>query len=298
MIYTLTLNPAVDREYRVAEIGFDSVLRASDTRSDAGGKGFNVSRMLAILGASSTAVALAGGKAGEWLEQELNQRGIETRFIWVDGETRTNTTIVAPDRHIKVNEAGPQISHAVADNLFELVQGLVKPGDWWVLAGSLPPGLPTSAYAGLIRLIKQDGGRVFLDTAGEPLRMAMSSGPDWIKPNEAEAAELTRKIDPAEALAWFKQNGINQVAISLGKDGVMFYEDEQLYHFRPPEIVEQNPIGAGDAFVGGMVYGLANNRSVKKSVQLGLVCGAVAASKVGTDFGSREEVETLLAVTE
>ncbi|MEM8858046.1 MAG: 1-phosphofructokinase family hexose kinase [Chloroflexota bacterium] len=297
MIYTVTLNPAIDREYRVPEISFDSVLRATETRSDPGGKGFNVSRMLSALGEHSTAIALAGGKSGEWLEQQLNESGISTKFIWVDEDTRTNTTIVTAETHIKVNEAGPQISQAGADQLFELVQSLVQPGDWWVLAGSLPPGLPKTAYAGLIRLIREDGGRVFLDTAGEPLRLSLSSGPDWIKPNEVEAADLTGKANPRDAIDWFHENGIGQVAISLGKDGVMFVENGEMQHFHPPEIIEQNPIGAGDAFVGGMVFGLANNHSVQDAVRLGIACGAMAASKPGTDFGSREEIDSLLKVT-
>ncbi len=295
MIYTLTLNPAIDREYRVPEIGFNSVLRASETRSDPGGKGFNVSRMLAGLGQPSTAIALAGGKAGEWLEQELNSRNIATRFVWLDqGETRTNTTIVAGHDHIKVNEAGPQVSQKAAEELFALVEGLVKPGDWWVLAGSLPPGLPTSAYAGLIRLIKHEGGMVFLDTAGESLKQALSSGPDWIKPNDKEAADLTGKSDPAEALAWFKESGLTNVAISLGKDGVIFLDGDKPVHLMPPTIVEQNPIGAGDAFVGGMVYALASDQSPEDALKLGLVCGAIAASKPGTDFGTRDEINALL----
>ena len=294
MIYTLTLNPAVDREYRVPSIEFDSVLRASETRSDPGGKGFNVSRMLAGLGEESTAIAIAGGKAGEWLEQELNERGIGTYFVWVNGETRTNTTIVTPDNHIKVNDAGPQVSQAAAEELFALVERLVRPGDWWVLAGSLPPGLPTSAYAGLIRLIKHEGGRVFLDTAGEPLRQALSSGPDWMKPNEYEAAELTGKLDMAEALMWFANRGNTEVAISLGKDGVLYAEDGVPQHVHPPSIIEQNPIGAGDAFVGGMVCGLAKGHATRHAIRLGLACGALAAAKPGTDFGTLAEVNEVL----
>ena len=295
MIYTLTLNPAVDREYRVPELGFNAVLRASETRSDPGGKGFNVSRMLAQLEQPTTAIAFAGGKAGEWLEQELNERGIATHFVWLDGgETRTNTTIVADHDHIKVNEAGPQVSQEDIGRLYALVDSLVKDGDWWVLAGSLPPGCPVSIYADLVANIKAGGGNVMLDTAGEALKQALPSQPDWIKPNEVEAADLTGQSDPAEALAWFAEKGLTQVVISLGKDGVLFFEDGGLQQIHPPTIDEQNPIGAGDAFVGGMVCGLSQGKSRRNAVQLGVVCGALAASKPGTDFGTRAEIDALL----
>ena len=85
MIYTLTLNPAVDRELAVEEIVFDTVLRASEWRVDCGGKGFNVARMLQSLGTSSVALGFAAGKSGELLDDTLQSLGIETDFVWVGG---------------------------------------------------------------------------------------------------------------------------------------------------------------------------------------------------------------------
>ncbi|MEM9777817.1 MAG: 1-phosphofructokinase family hexose kinase [Chloroflexota bacterium] len=294
MIYTLTLNPAIDREYRVSEITFDSVLRATETRSDPGGKGFNVSRMVAQLGAPTTAVAFAAGKAGEWLEEQLQGLGIATNFVWVEGETRTNTTVVADHQHIKVNEAGPEICDRSIAELLQTVRSQVKPGDWWVLAGSLPPGVPSNFYAQLVGLIQSAGGMVFLDTSGEPLRQALNSQPNWIKPNEKEAADVSGTETPADALAWFVKQGLDNVVISLGKEGSMFLQGDRAIGLKPPKILEQNPIGAGDAFVGGMVYGLVNNEARGDAIRLGLVCGSLAASKPGTDFGTKEEIETLL----
>ena len=95
MIYTVTLNPAVDRELLVPEIEFDSVLRASESRVDYGGKGFNFSRMLMSLGVSSAAIGFAGGRSGELLRDGLHSVGIQTDFVWIEGETRTNVNIVS-----------------------------------------------------------------------------------------------------------------------------------------------------------------------------------------------------------
>src|SRR4051794_19429177 len=112
MIYTVTLNPALDRELTVPALVFDDVLRASATRVDCGGKGFNVGRMLGALGAESVALGFAGGHTGSMLRDGLAALGIATDFVWVAGETRTNISIVTTryDRHIKVNEPGPTIS--------------------------------------------------------------------------------------------------------------------------------------------------------------------------------------------
>src|SRR3954451_24411287 len=112
MIYTVTLNPALDRELTVPALVFDDVLRATETRVDCGGKGFNVSRMLAALGAESIALGFAGGHTGAMLRDGLAALGIETDFVQIGGETRTNVSIVMTNdgHYVKVNEAGPTIS--------------------------------------------------------------------------------------------------------------------------------------------------------------------------------------------
>jgi fructose-1-phosphate kinase PfkB-like protein len=112
MIYTLTLNPAVDRELTVPAITYDTVLRAAQSQVDFGGKGFNVSRLLMGLGSASTAVGFLGGKTGEILQEGLQSLGIGTDFVWISGETRTNISIVTPTggHYIKVNEKGPVIA--------------------------------------------------------------------------------------------------------------------------------------------------------------------------------------------
>ena len=174
MIYTVTLNPAVDRELLVDKITFDTVLRASKWRVDCGGKGFNVARMLQSLGTSSVALGFAAGKTGELLNDELKSLGIETGFVWVDGETRTNVSIVSADRshYVKVNEPGPTISGDDLVKLMQKVQELARPGDGWVLAGSLPPGVPPSIYSDMTTILQSAGVRVFLDASGEALRLA------------------------------------------------------------------------------------------------------------------------------
>ena len=119
MIITLTPNPVLDRTLTVPHIEFDDVLRATSTRLDWGGKGFNVSRALQALGTESVAMAFAGGGTGQMLRQGLHALGIATDFVSIAGETRTNVVVVdqATGRHIKVNEAGPSISPQEHDEL-------------------------------------------------------------------------------------------------------------------------------------------------------------------------------------
>jgi len=302
MIYTITLNPAVDRELVVEEITFDTVLRASGWRVDCGGKGFNVARMLQSLGTPSVALGFAGGKTGELLNDELQSLDIETEFVWVEGETRTNVSIVNADHshYVKVNEPGPTISEEDLTKLMGKVRELARPKDSWVLAGSLPPGVPPSIYADMITILKSAGAPVFLDTSDEALRQACQAKPFLIKPNAEEAHELTGfPVDtPAEIAAAGKAiqaMGAENVIISMGRQGALLVNGQRAWLAASPEIVESNPIGAGDSMVAGLVWGLSQGHDMPEALRRGIACGAATASQSGTAVGTLSQVNALLS---
>jgi 1-phosphofructokinase family hexose kinase len=302
MIFTVTLNPAVDRELTVDRIVFDTVLRASDWRVDCGGKGFNVARMLQSLGISSVALGFAAGKSGELLSDKLKTLGIETDFVWVEGDTRTNVSIVSTDdgHYVKVNEPGPNITEADLKQLAKKIGDRVEPGDWWVLAGSLPPGVPPSYYTELIEIIQSAGAKVFLDTSDEALRQNCGAKPLLVKPNDEEAHELTGLpvSTPAEIAAVgraISAMGPVSVVISLGKEGAVLVDGGKAWFAASPEIVAANPIGAGDSMVAGIVWGLSQGGSMQDALCKGIACGAATASQKGTTVGTHEQVKELLA---
>ncbi len=305
MIFTVTLNPAVDRELTVADIVFDTVLRASDWRVDCGGKGFNVARMLKSLGVSSVALGFAAGKSGELLNDKLHSLGIETEFVWVEGETRTNVSIVSADNghYVKVNEPGPTITEADLAQLAQKIGDRVQAGDWWVLAGSLPPGVPPMYYTELITIIQSAGAKVFLDTSDEALRQNCGAKPLLVKPNDEEAHELTGLPvnTPAEIAAVGKAisaMGPVSVVISLGKQGAVLIDAGKAWLAASPKIVAANPIGAGDSMVAGIVWGLSQGDSMQDALCKGIACGAATASQKGTSVGSLAQVKELLEKVE
>ncbi len=301
MIFTVTLNPAVDREMTVGAISFDTVLRASDWRVDCGGKGFNVARMLKSLGISSVALGFAAGKSGEMLSDKLGSLGIETDFVWVDGETRTNVSIVSSEngQYVKVNEPGPVITEADLVQLANTIGDRVKAGDWWVLAGSLPPGVPPTYYTELITIIQSAGAKVFLDTSDEALRQNCAAKPLLVKPNDEEAHELTglpvsTKGEIAAVGRAISAMGPASVIISLGKEGAVLVDDAKAWLAASPEIIAANPIGAGDSMVAGVVWGLSQGDSMQDALCKGIACGAATASQKGTSVGTLEQVNQLL----
>lgn len=297
MIYTVTLNPAVDRELTIKDFAYDTVLRASDSRVDLGGKGFNVSRMLRNLETESVAMGFVGGKSGEMLEEGLNALGIRTDFVWVDGETRTNTVVIDEnhDKYLKVNESGKPVSEEKVTELIAKIMEVAQEGDWWVFAGSLPPNVPTNIYATLIEIVQSVGGFAILDASKGALGLGCEANPFLVKPNDVEIEALTEEPDLEIGANILLGRGVKNVVVSRGAEGALLMNKNGTEHVPSHKIVQKNPIGAGDSMVGGLVYGLSNGLPVVEALSWGIACGAATASKEGTTLGTKAEVEALMA---
>jgi 1-phosphofructokinase family hexose kinase len=300
MIYTLTLNPAIDRELTVLDVEFDSVLRASQLRVDLGGKGFNVSRLLKNMGVSSTAVGFLGGHAGELLQDGLQNLGISTDFVLIVGETRTNVSIVTESHshYIKVNETGPSVGADKQTELLDKIDALAKCGDWWVLAGSSPPGVADDFYARVVKVLNNHEARVILDASGESLRLGCAERPYLVKPNTEEVHALTGMpmktlAEIAVAATEIRKMGAQNVIISMGKVGALLQTSKDTWLAFSPKIKEKNPIGAGDSIVGGLVWALSQGIALEESLKWGVASGTATASLDGTEVGSRSLIEEI-----
>lgn len=301
MIYTLTLNPALDRTLTVPHLVLDEVLRASSTQLDWGGKGFNVSRALLQLGQPSTALGFAGGETGQRLERGLKSLGITTDFIRIQGETRTNVVVIeaGSGRHIKVNEPGPQVLPEELNALVSQVSQRAAPGDLWLLCGSLPPGVDPGFFSLLIDLIQSHHAKACLDTSGEPLTLGCTSGPFLVKPNRSEAEEmvgfaLNRPEDYRRAALRLFQQGVERLALSLGGDGLFLAARYGGVIARPPAVAVQSTVGAGDAALAGIIYALSHGAALDDVARWGAASGTAAAMKPGTALGSKAEIKQML----
>ncbi|MEE4176470.1 MAG: 1-phosphofructokinase [Bacteroides sp.] len=293
MIYTVTLNPALDKEYKVPQIVFDDIMRMTSMRIDFGGKGFNVSRMLQSLGAKNVALGFVGGHTGEVISAGLESLAIAVDLTPIQGETRTNISIVdqAENHYVKLNEAGPYVTQAEIDALLEKVDTLVSPGDFWVLAGSIPNGVPEDIYARIIRKINQAEAHAVLDTSGLPLQLGVEEKPFLIKPNVHELSALLGVDiqDPHQLpqyVADLHAQGIPNILVSLGDKGAFLSDSQHCWTGQTPQITAQNPIGAGDAMVAGMVWRLAEGDAIDVALPWAMACGTAAASLPGTGMPS------------
>jgi 1-phosphofructokinase len=300
VIITVTPNPVVDRTLTVPRIVFNEMVRATASRLDWGGKGFNVSRALQALGVESVAMGFVGGAAGQQLARGLGEMGITTDFVHIAGETRTNVVITDADaeRYVKVNEPGPTVRTEEVAALLDRARKRVSPEQVWVLSGSLPPGVPPDFFAQLIDLLQARGAKALLDSSEEPLRLGCAAGPYLVKPNLAEAEQVTgQRIDSEaatlHAVEFFLQQGVEWVALSAGADGLLLASKQQAAWARPPHVRELNPVGAGDALLAGIAWALKERLRFEEVARWGVAVGTTAARREGVSVGTRAEVEAL-----
>jgi tagatose 6-phosphate kinase len=262
VILTVTLNTALDITYRVRSLRPHASHRVTELTERPGGKGVNVARVLAALGHEVTATGFAGGATGRVVQQRLTAvPGLVDALVPVSGATRRTIAVVddLTGDTTQLNEPGPTVTPAEWSAFQEAYEDLLGSASAVALCGSLPPGVPVGAYAGLIRSARAAGVPVLLDTSGEPLRRGVAARPDIIKPNADELAELTGSHEPLRATQDARRRGARAVIASLGPDGLLALTPEGRWHATPPARLHGNPTGAGDSAVAGLLSGLAEN---------------------------------------
>ncbi|MCX4763072.1 1-phosphofructokinase family hexose kinase [Streptomyces sp. NBC_01275] len=262
MILTVTLNTALDVTYRVPALTPHASHRVTDVRERPGGKGLNVARVLAALGHEVTVTGFVGGATGRVVQEQLTGiSGLVDALVPVVGATRRTVAVVdaRTGDTTQLNEPGPIIAPAEWSAFQEAYEDLLVGVDAVALCGSLPPGVPVGAYAGLIRVARAAGTPVLLDTGGEPLRRAVAARPDIVKPNADELAELTGSHEPLRATQDARRRGAQSVVASLGAQGLVAATPEGRWRATLPARVHGNPTGAGDSVSAGLLSALAEH---------------------------------------
>ncbi|MEV5815466.1 1-phosphofructokinase family hexose kinase [Streptomyces mutabilis] len=262
MILTVTLNTALDITYRVQGLRPHASHRVSEVTERPGGKGLNVARVLAALGHEVTVTGFAGGSTGDVVRAGLTGvPKVADALVPVAGATRRTVAVV--DEHTgdttQLNEPGPVVAPAEWNAFQEAYEDLLDGASAVALCGSLPPGVPVGAYAGLVRAARTAGVPVLLDTSGEPLRRGVAARPDLIKPNTDELAELTGSHEPLRATHAARRRGARSVVASLGAAGLLAETPEGRWRAAPSARVHGNPTGAGDSAVAGLLSGLVEH---------------------------------------
>lgn len=252
MILTVTPNAALDLTYHVPSLRPGASHRVREVAVRAGGKGINVARVLHALGHDTLVTGFAGGQA---IQRDLAAAGIREHLVEIAAPVRRTVTVVSEEdkEATAFNEPGSTVSISDWTRLVGDFHVLAERADVVVLSGSLPPGLPSDAYAQLIGATTRP---VVLDTSGRALLDGLPAGPRVIKPNADELAEATGTNDPVTAAVHLRKRGAGAVVASLGADGLLAVTADGAWHARP-QPVHGNPTGAGDACVAALAAGLA-----------------------------------------
>ncbi|QWF78334.1 1-phosphofructokinase family hexose kinase [Amycolatopsis sp. CA-230715] len=256
MIVTVTPNAALDVTYRVPRLVPDAAHRTSTVERRAGGKGVNVARVLHALGAPTRALGIAGGHDGAAVVRDLAAAGIAHEFTEVAAGTRRTTTILSTvDETVTlISEPGPALSEQDWARFVSSVGAAARTASVLVCSGSLPGGVPVSAYADLLR---DAGMPTVLDTSGPALTAGLSAHPSVVKPNLDELRDVTGIGDPLRAAEELCRAGAGAVVASLGADGMLAVAEGGSWLARPSKALTGNTTGAGDAAVAGIALELA-----------------------------------------
>lgn len=284
MIYTVTLNPAVDYFVELDDLKPGHVNRSRKEHKAPGGKGINVSRVLKRLGHNSQTLGFIGGFTGDYIINTLQEENIETSFVEVNGDTRINIKMKATDE-TELNGTSPEVTE---QNVAELVSQLdqLKKGDTLVLAGSVPGTLPTSIYTEWIQQVKENGVNVFLDTSGEPFADAVEAGPTFIKPNHHELSELVGADiqTPEQAVPYVRQlveKGIDYVFVTFAGDGAVLGTKDQILFANTPKGTVVNSVGAGDSTLAGFIAASMDELPLEDAFRFAVSSGSSTAFSKG-----------------
>lgn len=285
MIVTVTPNPSVDRTMSVEALPRGAVIRSARTQSEPSGKGVNVALALRTHGHDAVAVLPVGGPAGVQILEMLRAAGLEHVGVPIAGDIRTNISLVEPDGTVtKINEAGPTLEADEVEALAAAALERTAEGTWLACCGSLTAGAGAELYARLITEAHRRGVKVAIDTSGLALGAVMPYKPDLVKPNRQELAEaVDRPLDTVgdvlDAARILVDRGARCVLASLGADGAVLVERDDVVHAEAPVATVASAVGAGDALLAGF---LAVGGSGRDALANAMTWAAAAVQHGGT----------------
>ena len=296
MIYTVTLNPAIDYLINLDNLEIGRINRVEDEKVYAGGKGINVSNMLKQLGHENTALGFISGFTGDFIVNTLMEKGINNKFISLkNGFTRINVKVKGKEE-TEINGKGPAITNDELNELYKILENL-NSSDILVLAGSIPSTLDDKLYENIMDRIKDNNVKVVVDATKNLLLNVLKYKPFLIKPNNHELEEIFNvKLNNNEEIIKYakklKEMGALNVLVSMGKDGALLLtENDEVYVSNVAKGIVKNSVGAGDSMVAGFIAGYLNTNSYSEGLKLGAASGGATAFSY--DIATKEYIDEI-----
>ena len=300
MIITLTPNTGIDHTLQVSSFHLNQTIRATASAWGMGGKATDVSWILGKLGVPTLALGFAAGPNGLRMEAMLRERGVETDFVWVEGETRLNTVLVVPGKgQSTITTSSLQVSPRHLAEFTAHYEKALEVASCVVMGGSLPGGVPVEFYEGTIAQAHKHSVPVIFDSSGPSLAVGIKSRPDLIKPNQAELFDLLgdrpasqqEVQQAAEKLC--DRFGVNLI-VTLGEEGAIAVFHDRSYFIHPLSIEVVSAAGAGDGVLAGMALALERKEPILYGLQHAFaLAGAILKTLATADFRIEDYQELL-----
>lgn len=296
MIYTVTFSPALDYIVDLDELKVGAINRSKKEKMLAGGKGINVSFVLSNLGTKSVAMGFLGGFIGDYIQKQVQSKGIDCDFVRLDGNTRINVKLKGMVE-TAINGQGPEVGEEKIEELIKKLEALNEE-DILVISGAIPSNLPSDTYERILDRIKNQHVQLVVDTTKETLLKTLPHHPILVKPNKEELEELfSSSISNDEDLIFYAKKliemGAQNVIVSLGGEGAMLVKgDGSHLKQASPKGKAINTVGAGDSLVAGFLDEYVRSRDIEKAFKRGIATGS--ASAFSEELATLEEVEALL----
>lgn len=302
-IATLTMNPAIDVSASVDRIASGRKMRCRGGERDPGGGGINVARVIRRLGADAVAVYPAGGAIGALLQQLVEREGVRSVAVPVAGETREDFTVLeeSSDEQYRFVLPGPHLQGVEWMACLKALANLPVRPNVICASGSLPPGVPDDFYARVAEIASGWGAKLALDASGPALKAALDTHVHLIKPNLAEMRELAgAALDDEASLIracrdLIGQRRVEAVALTLGAKGALLVTADGAWRARTPSVEAVSTVGAGDSFLGAMIWAQASGKSLQEAFRYGTAGGAAAVLAAGTELSQAADVHRLFA---
>lgn len=304
-VCVLSLNPAIDAEWRVDEILWEEKNIVHTQRRWAGGKGANVVRWLRFLGADPELLIPLGGSTGRELDEYLRADEFRTRVVPLQDETRVNVVITErTGRQMRFNQPGARTRPLDWRSILDEVRAACRSNDALILSGSLPPGAPVTGYAEILRLAHRARVPAILDCDGPTLKAAAQAKPFLVKPNRHElsgwAGQKLRSMDSVgKSAAEMSRATGGWILVSLGAEGAMLVNAAESFaaHARVTTNTAINTLGAGDAMLSGAAYSAFTSRPPIEWLREGVAAGTAATrTRAGTMLSRRDYKDVLAGV--
>ncbi|MGC9401375.1 1-phosphofructokinase [Vibrio genomosp. F10 str. 9ZC157] len=303
-VVTVTLNPALDLTGHLPFIHTGGVSLVDEGSLHPAGKGVNVAKVLSELGAEVTVTGFLGTDNQEMFCQLFEQLGATDKFVRVPGSTRINVKLVEQSGSVSdINFPGVEVTPQAVLEFEKTLLDLAEDHDYFVIAGSLPPGISPELCASWIKKLRSLGKKVIFDSSRNALAQGIDASPWLIKPNEEELSQVMglSSSNPDEcrtAAETLAEKHIENIVISMGADGVMWLNQGEWLHAKPPKMKVVSTVGAGDTLVAGLCWGHMQQMKKTELLQFSTALSALAVTQIGVGIPSKEQLHTLQTQTQ